>query len=758
MIRFLFTYVLLSSTCFCFAQNSKTDSLDRLIHRATSDTQRINLMVEKIRLLTSDNLDSSIALAAKTIEEARRIHYQQGEASARIYQANNYCFTGNYTAANENLTISNQLLAKAKDSAKLTNLYNVYGTMYAMQNKYDSSHYFYKKGVLIATHTADRSMLSTLFQNDAISYQQQSNFPLALQNYQKALQVAEERHDEEDEAYISLNIGITHAALGDTARAEPSFFQAIRLAQKLDLKNVQAYAYANLSSMYSDQNKYAEQYSAGMKAAALGKQISDAGIEASSLSRAASALAFQNQFVEATRLNRQAIKIADSSKQPYNIYQAYSSMGQIFTLQKEYSEAIPFFENAFRYLTDADLYNAEIGKSYSDLAECYEKTSHYKEALTSFKMATQIADSIRGKENVRKATELTMNYEFDKKQQAEKLAQARKDAVTQKEKNQQLFVIAALALVVLAVVIIALIQFRNNKQKRKANLLLERQKWQIEQQRDKVESTLLKLQTTQAQLIQSEKMASLGELTAGIAHEIQNPLNFVNNFSELNNELIEEIRTEKLTLPPEEHDDLLTDIFQNNEKINHHGKRADAIVKGMLLHSRQSKGVKEPTDLNALCVEYLRLSYHGLRAKDKFFNADFIADFDESIGKVNLVPQDMGRVLLNLFNNAFYAVSKPPTRLKGEQYKPTVSVSTRKVNSSSGAGSIEIKISDNGSGIPKNIMDKIFQPFFTTKPTGQGTGLGLSLAYDIITKEHGGTIKAESMEGEGSVFVIVLPK
>ena len=745
MIRLLLSYVLLSAGIFCFAQNNKIDSLNRLILRATSDTQRVNLAIKKISALTDSNLDSSIALADKTIAEAAHIHYQPGEASARICQANNNCFTGNYAAANENLTIASRLLAGTKDSARLADMYNAYGTMYAMQNKYDSSHLFYHKGVLIASGTGDKSMLSALFQNDAISYQQQSNYPMALQNYQAARRLSEEEHDEESEAYIYLNIAITHDALGDTARSEQSFLQAIRLAHKLGLKNVEAYAYANLSAVYSSMHRYTEQYDFGMKAAALGKQMGDGGIQASSLSRAATALAFQGHFAEAITLNTQAIGVADSSKQPYNIYQVYANMGQILTLQKQYTEAIPFFEKAFRSLTDADLYNKEVGDSYSDLAECYEKTGRYKEALSSFKLATQVADSIRGKENVRKATELAMNYDFAKKQQAEKLEQARKDAVTQKERNGQFFVIGILTLIVLAVVVIALIQFRNNRQKRKANLRLERQKTQIE-------NTLSELKAAQVQLIQSEKMASLGELTAGIAHEIQNPLNFVNNFSELNNELIEELTAEQATLTGEDQADLLADIFQNNKKINHHGRRADAIVKGMLQHARQTKGVKQPAGLNALCDEYLRLSYHGLRAKNNQFTADFKTDFDERVGNINMVPQEMGRVLLNLFNNAFYALDEK-RKTAGKRYIPLLTVQTKQTNNG-----VEIVVKDNGSGIPRHVLTKIFQPFFTTKPTGQGTGLGLSLSYDVITKGHNGTLAVESEEGEGSVFTIVLPK
>ena len=284
---------------------------------------------------------------------------------------------------------------------------------------------------------------------------------------------------------------------------------------------------------------------------------------------------------------------------------------------------------------------------------------------------------------------------------------------------------------------------------------------ELTKQKEELQQTLEELKATQSQLIQSEKMASLGELTAGIAHEIQNPLNFVNNFSDVNAELIDELNAERLK-PKEERNEqfeneILNDIKENEQKINHHGKRADAIVKGMLQHSRKSTGQKEPTDINALCDEYLRLSYHGLRAKDKSFNATLKTDFDENVHNIKVIPQEIGRVLLNLFNNAFYAVSEKRktenARLNGEsgRYEPTVSVSTKKME-----GKVQVCVKDNGSGIPQNIIDKIFQPFFTTKPTGEGTGLGLSLSYDII-KAHGGELKVETDTGEGTEFIILLP-
>ena len=306
----------------------------------------------------------------------------------------------------------------------------------------------------------------------------------------------------------------------------------------------------------------------------------------------------------------------------------------------------------------------------------------------------------------------------------------------------------------------AIIEEKNNKIMAEMKAQLEVQVAQrtseLTRQKEELEHALIELKSTQSQLIQAEKMASLGELTAGIAHEIQNPLNFVNNFSEVNNELIGELKTEWSKAEPERdknlEQELLNDITQNLDKINYHGKRADAIVKGMLQHSRISTGQKDPTDINALADEYLRLSYHGLRAKNKNFNATLKTDFDTTIGEINIVAQDVGRVLLNLINNAFYAVNEKFHRLKDvNSYEPTVSVSTRKINQS-----VEIIVEDNGDGMPPELRDKIFQPFFTTKPTGEGTGLGLSISYDII-KTHGGEIRVESSQGNGSKFVITLP-
>ena len=329
---------------------------------------------------------------------------------------------------------------------------------------------------------------------------------------------------------------------------------------------------------------------------------------------------------------------------------------------------------------------------------------------------------------------------------------------------------------------------RTEKVKRTTAILLEETIEELENKRKAIEDTnaalsrsLEELKAAQAQLIQSEKMASLGELTAGIAHEIQNPLNFDNNFSEVSAELLDEMKDELAKGNTQDAIEMAEDIKQNLQKILTHGKRADGIVKGMLQHSRKSSGQKEPTDINALADEYLRLAYHGIRAKDHSFNATIKTDFDPRIGLVNIIPQDIGRVILNLITNAFYAVSSmpplPPDSSApwppegGKNYDPTVSVSTKLLKSpvaelsnkdaskqveALGDLGVHVSVHDNGPGIPAHILDKIFQPFFTTKPTGQGTGLGLSLSYDIV-KAHGGELKVETKEGEGSTFIIQLP-
>ncbi len=379
-------------------------------------------------------------------------------------------------------------------------------------------------------------------------------------------------------------------------------------------------------------------------------------------------------------------------------------------------------------------YEVDLGVAYENMYQCFLAMNKMDSSFKYAQLALHANDSLS-------ALRLKNLSEFQLLSFAE---QKRLEGIETERKNKTVRWTAYLFIIFSVLIgFIAIILFRNARLRKKTNAILL-------QEKKILETTLEQLKSTQAQLVQSEKMASLGELTAGIAHEIQNPLNFVNNFSEVSNELIDEMRIEldkgEITAAKE----IAEDVKQNLEKITHHGKRADSIVKGMLQHSRSSTGQKELTDINALCDEYLRLAYHGLRAKDKSFNANFEMNADSSIPKLKLVQQDIGRVVLNLISNAFYAVNERKKQAPAD-YTPSVTVSTR-----SEKNGVAIIVEDNGAGIPKSVQQKIFQPFFTTKPAGQGTGLGLSLSYDII-KAHGGSIDMESKEGEGTRFFIYLP-
>ena len=437
----------------------------------------------------------------------------------------------------------------------------------------------------------------------------------------------------------------------------------------------------------------------------------------------------QGNLPQARSYYNKAIEAAFGQKNNIALGAAMVNIAKLLNKQGNKDSAYYFAQQSIQTYQPLNMNNLMMS-AYRTMAEVFESSHQHDSAYFYLSMANMIKDSLQTTENSRQF----QNLEFNEQTRQQELA-------NEKQKSQARLRMYGLIAGLAAIAIIAGILYWGNMRKRKTNIVLNK--------------TLQNLTSAQAQLIQSEKMASLGELTAGIAHEIQNPLNFVNNFSDVSTELVDEMNEEITKGNIEDAKQIAQDLKQNLEKINHHGKRAGDIVKGMLQHSRTSSGQKEPTNINALADEYLRLAYHGLRAKDKSFNATMKTDFDETISNINIIPQDIGRVILNLITNAFYVVNEKalsavatPTAAK---YEPTVSVSTKKVGDK-----VEIKVADNGGGIPQKILDKIFQPFFTTKPTGQGTGLGLSLSYDIV-KAHGGELKVETKDGEGSEFIIQLP-
>jgi two-component system, NtrC family, sensor kinase len=604
-----------------------------------------------------------------------------------------------------------------------------------------------------------------------------SAIPYAQQNLILARKI-------KSDSALSLSLGIYGYILqlkGNFPQALYYCFEALKVAEQTKDFILIASAYHNLNTAYLELGDYTR----ALLYAARAKSVLDAHFTFSSasakksdtletyiniISKLAVAHEKNNQLDSALKyiqITEQLYKFQNNGKMDWDhVPLVY---GNIYLKKGNYQQAIQYYRwgielaargnyykaimehcyglaVAFKKLNkpDSSIYYAnrvlEAGKyakypqlqmeALTLLANLYKEKHNTDSTAKYFELASAIKDSLFNQDKVLQMQNQTFN---------EQVRQQEIQEAEQKRLYQYRLYSLLSGLLVLAVV--AFLLYRNNQHKQKSKV--------------KIEEAYEKLKLTQAQLIQSEKMASLGELTAGIAHEIQNPLNFVNNFSEVNTELIEEAGQEINKGNIKEVKIILNDIKENEQKINHHGKRADAIVKGMLQHSQKSTGQKEPTDINKLADEYLRLSYQGLRAKDKTFNATLKTDFDETIGKINIIPQDIGRVLLNLYNNAFYAIS-PPTpqggiRNPSTQNNPTVWVSTRKQGDK-----VLISVKDNGNGIPQKIVDKIFQPFFTTKPTGQGTGLGLSLSYDIV-KAHGGEIKVETKEGEGSEFMIQIP-
>ena len=546
-----------------------------------------------------------------------------------------------------------------------------------------------------------------------VTYKSLANYDKALDYLYKSLSLARITNFILLEGYDLNIIGSIYFETGDYDKALDYYQQGLLIRQKSGDKWGEAGSFDNIGYIYFKLKDYTNAIKYATKSLEITRSIGDKKGEANALLHLAEVFKETNDFSKALRFSNESLQLR-------KINGDRRGEAEILLLLAELQNTNEISEDKdkFKKLTTSLMISKEIkandlaSKIYYRLYKQYKLEKNFAEATNYLEQHIQLEKELHKDTINQKVLNLEMSH---------KAEEAWKEAEAIKLKNAELTDL-------------------NNE---------------ILQQKKKIEEALAELKSTQAQLIQSEKMASLGELTAGIAHEIQNPLNFVNNFSELNKEMIVELKEEISKGNYNEVSFIASNIESNEEKINQHGKRADAIVKSMLQHSRTSSGKMELTDINTLCDEYVKLAFHGFRAKDKSFNAKFETAFGENVSKLNLVPQEIGRVVLNLINNAFYAVNErqKAERLtqNAEGYEPTVIVSTKKED-----GKVIISVKDNGNGIAESIKEKIFQPFFTTKPTGEGTGLGLSLSYDII-KAHGGEISLDSKEKEGTEFMIFLP-
>jgi signal transduction histidine kinase len=534
-------------------------------------------------------------------------------------------------------------------------------------------------------------------------------------------------------------LGLTYSVLKDYPKADINYRKALFVTEKNHLNNLTLIELNNISRNFLDINKLDSALYYTQKAYAMalkvpgyrntGYLIRNFGIVQFKRGNYAHAIDYYNKSVQSI----------PNHNNHYLLSEDYRRTAEAYKLLNKTDSCIYFAKKAFEE-AKSDRNPDQVMSATELLTSEFKSLNNFKEAYNYQQIMINAKDSLFSQQKSLQVQNLTFSEE-----QRQREIEAGKVAYQNKVRTYSLLAILGVF------VLIAFILLYANQKRKKANSLLHQRNEEIETQRKSLEYTIEKLKTTQTQLIQSEKMASLGELTAGIAHEIQNPLNFVNNFSEVNTEMIDELEAEINAGNVSEALSIAADIKENEKKINHHGKRADFIVKGMLQHSRTSTGERQLSNINILADEFFKLSYHGLRAKDKNFNSELITHFDPELPKINVVQQDIGRVLLNLFNNAFYAVNQKQ-KTAGNDYKPEVTVTTTSEN-----GAVIIKVKDNGVGIPDAIKEKILQPFFTTKPTGEGTGLGLSLSYDIVAKGHGGSITIVSKEGEGSEFIVSLP-
>ena len=658
-----------------------------------------------------------------------------------------------FCSAQQNIADSlKRLLVNVKDDSARFEIYNKLSGFY-LESEVDSALVFIENCLLIAKTNHKKLNEASSLSDKGIALRHLGRYPESLQCYMEAFEIAGNPDTEKDFwqliapwmsspdnspissrlvvlGNLHMGLGNLFIRVGNSELARYHFAEAARMGKESQAFKFLYYLYATMGIAYKNLNLIDSALIIEQKALSLSRQFGYKENVSRVLAYIGEINFAQGNIFAAREFYHQGLPQGYEENNLVSLVMIYFGLTKSFIAENEKDSSLYYAKKSLEALKKMGSLSGTVwnpATAYENLFLIYKMRNETDSAYKYIGLAMNAKDSLnnyRIKSSAR-FQDLILQDQLH-------IKELEKSKIQVRNRVRSYSMLAGIGVLLL----LSFIFYRNNRQKQKAKI--------------KIEKAYEELKSTQAQLIHSEKMASLGELTAGIAHEIQNPLNFVNNFSEISNELIEEMKSELAKGNHEDAKAIVEDVKQNLEKINHHGKRADAIVKGMLQHSRSSSGIKEPTDINALADEYLRLAYHGMRAKDKSFDAITKTDFDNNIGKVNIVPQDIGRLLLNLINNAFYAVDEKKKKI-GDDYEPTVSVSTKKEKDK-----VEITVKDNGNGIPQKVLDKIFQPFFTTKPTGQGTGLGLSLSYDIV-KSHGGDLQVETKEGERTEFIIRLP-
>jgi signal transduction histidine kinase len=711
-----------------YAQNREADSLKLLLKDASVDTTRLRLFLQLFDSYLFDYPDSAYYYAEEAFFLENKLPVIQGYT---FYRPPGIGFDSAKAV----------FKSKISDTLRMAACYDL--AYYFSDANRDTCFYYSNQQQVLAEKLGLKLWEAVALDFSAYVLWHVGDYPGALQRFLKGIEIAENPASEGSNwglsrfdtnksprivrhiilALLHIDLSALYEETGDSAKEFAELSKGKKVAKENHDTSALAYLNTQLGSYYLSQHLIDTAILCLQNSVQFAEQSGFKHFEGASLNNIGDVYLRKGDYASAQKTFRQSKSVNIEQNTFSFLTHTYLSLAYLFIKQGKTDSAL-YYTKAALVLTKKTGDLGDRALVYSSLSSFFRLRNNIDSAFKYQGMALAARDSLNNAEKIKQF----QNVGFAEQLRAQ---QSEEERVKFQNKIRSYAMLAGLGVILL----IALILYRNNREKQKANVVLAK--------------ALSDLKSTQSQLIQSEKMASLGEMTAGIAHEIQNPLNFVNNFSEVNGDLIKELKSEATKGNIGEVTTIANEIETNSAKINHHGKRADAIVKGMLQHSRTRTGQKELVDINALADEYLRLSYHGQRSRDIDFNARIITNFDPTIGKINIIPQDISRVLVNLYNNAFYALNERRQQ-SPNSYEPDISVTTKKVKEG-----VQISIKDNGNGIPEHIRQKIFQPFFTTKPTGQGTGLGLSLAYDIV-KAQGGEIRVETKEGVGSEFIIQL--
>jgi two-component system, NtrC family, sensor kinase len=736
IVSLLLISVLFTENTLAQGSKNQRDSMTNVLSRQTGSDKTATLLALAKSYWNTKN-DSSFYYAEQARDLADQTGNTNGKAEAlRIMGVTNWY---RFRTRNEIQPYLDEALKIYKGNGNkkgIADVYNNLGSFYKYVNDFDKSIRYYDSALYIYKTINDLKGEAAVLNYIGICHQQLGDYRKAIDFTLQGLVVRKKTDDHQGIMFSYLNVGNMFLAGGQTEIAIRYYNEAISHADSNQIiPPSMAFNMLGKSYLQLGELEKAGDYLIPSR----GKY--DNGFPDKLL--VAEFYYLTGQLDSAAAYFEDIARRCEKNKASDSLAQALNGLSRIYLYRKNYDKAFELAKNAS--LVQGQLYNKTVATTAGLLSELYEYRKDPAMALYYLKKQHGIQDSMINSNYQNKLAYFESKNDMDKleaQMQILSIQKSLQEKLYKQEKLLRNYLLGIAALILLT----AFFVIRNINSKRRQ---IQTQNKQLDEQKTNVEKAYNDLKAAQSQLIQSEKMASLGELTAGIAHEIQNPLNFVNNFSDVNRELLQEIieAVSQGDLP--EIKNLANDIRSNEEKIHEHGKRADAIVKSMLQHSKANAGQKELTDINKLCNECLQLAYHGFRAKEKEFNVKLGTSFDPTASHLDIIPQEIGRVLINLYNNAFYSVHEK--FMSTNDYVPTVNLVTQK-----NSDWLEIMVVDNGTGIPEHIRNKIFQPFFTTKPTGQGTGLGLSLSYDII-KAHGGDIIVESKLGEGSMFTVKLP-